>query len=159
MCFSQSRMESTKTPSLTLFSIFHSSPTLSSLPCSPPSLQGHWTPWQFVLNLTVQMFLWVTGFYSLEKIISAFPQIVLLYLKIAWSKKGGGVGGLCCLGSESRVAHLLLMASDGRQGVSRVALNFHMYSSSLLRWISELIHQFTTPSAATSNVSLWKYAG
>ena len=29
------------------------------------------------------MFFWVTDFYSLEKIISAFPQIVLLYLKIA----------------------------------------------------------------------------
>lgn len=29
------------------------------------------------------MFLWVIDFYSLEKIISAFPKIVLLYLKIA----------------------------------------------------------------------------
>lgn len=28
------------------------------------------------------MFLWVTDFYSLEKIISAFPKIVLLYLKM-----------------------------------------------------------------------------
>lgn len=96
------------------------------------------------------MFLWVTDFYSLEKIISAFPQIVLLYLKIAWRKGGGGgmeEGGLCCLGSESRVAHLLL------------DFDFHMYSSSLLRWISSLIHQFTTPSTATSNVSMWKYAG
>lgn len=85
------------------------------------------------------MFLWVTDFYSLEKIISAFPQIVLLYLKIAWRKKGGGrdggmeEGGLCCLGFESRVAHLLLMADDGGQGVSRVDLDFHMYSASLLR--------------------------
>lgn len=39
------------------------------------------------------MFLWVTDFYSLGKIISAFPQIVLLYLKIAWRKKGGGEDG------------------------------------------------------------------
>lgn len=71
------------------------------------------------------MFPWVTDFYSFEKIISAFPQIVLLYLKIAWRKKGwrgGGVGGmeegsLCFLGSESRVAHFLLMADDGGQRV------------------------------------------
>lgn len=75
------------------------SPLLSSL------FTRHRTPWQFVLNLAVQMFLWVTDFYSLEKIISAFPQIVLLYLKIAWRKGGGGrdggmeEGGLCCLGS------------------------------------------------------------
>lgn len=59
-----------------LFSTVHPS-LLSS--CSPPSLRGHQTPEQFVLNLTMQMFLWVTDFYSLEKIISAFPKIVLLY--------------------------------------------------------------------------------
>lgn len=37
------------------------------------------------------MFLWVTDFYSLEKIILAFPKIVLLYLKIAgdWNCAGG----------------------------------------------------------------------
>lgn len=58
------------------------------------------------------MFLWVTDFYSLEKIISAFPQIVLLYLKIAWRRRKRGVGGWRKggLGSESRVSHLLLMA-------------------------------------------------
>lgn len=72
------------------------------------------------------MFLWVTDFYSLEKIISAFPQIVLLYLKIAWRRRkwrgvgGWKKGGWCCLGSESRVSHLLLMAEWGGQGVSRV---------------------------------------
>lgn len=85
------------------------------------------------------MFLWVTDFYSLEKIISAFPQIVLLYLKFAWRKKGrrreGGMeeGGLCCLGPESRVGHLILTVDDGGQGVPRVDLDFHMCSSSLLR--------------------------
>lgn len=58
------------------------------------------------------MFLWVTDFYSLEKIISAFPQIVLLYLKIAWRRRKRGVGGCRkgSLSSESRVSHLLLMA-------------------------------------------------
>lgn len=45
------------------------------------TLWGYPIPWQFVLNLAVQMFLWVTDFYSLEKIISVSPQIVLLYLK------------------------------------------------------------------------------
>lgn len=68
------------------------------------------------------MFPWVTDFYSFEKIISAFPQIVLLYLKIAWRKKEGAKGGmeegsLCFLASESRVAHFLLMADDGGQRV------------------------------------------
>lgn len=39
------------------------------------------------------MFFWVTDFYSLEKIISAFPKIVLLYLKMTGeSKKKRGVG-------------------------------------------------------------------
>lgn len=36
------------------------------------------------------MFLWVTDFYSLEKIISAFLKIVLLYLKWLESKKNSG---------------------------------------------------------------------
>lgn len=66
------------------------------------------------------MFPWVTDFYSFEKIISAFPQIVLLYLKIAWRKKdkwGMEEGSLCFLASESRVAHFLLMADDGGQRV------------------------------------------
>lgn len=42
------------------------------------------------------MFLWVTDFYSLEKIISAFPKIVLLYLKMAGDRDrrvGGKQGG------------------------------------------------------------------
>lgn len=68
--------------------------------CSPPSLWGHQTLRQFVLNLTTQMFLWVTDFYSLEEIISAFPEIVLLALRkkkvrrlegslqLGWWKKG-----------------------------------------------------------------------
>lgn len=33
------------------------------------------------------MFLWVTDFYSLEKIISAFPKILLLYLEKKKKKK------------------------------------------------------------------------
>lgn len=41
------------------------------------------------------MFLWVIDFYSLEKIISAFPKIVLLYLRIAGDWNGGGV----CIGN------------------------------------------------------------
>ena len=48
------------------------------------------------------MFLWVTDFYSLEKIISAFPKIVLLYLKMAGDRNGrvgiGGWGGCCAAG-------------------------------------------------------------
>lgn len=32
------------------------------------------------------MFLWVTDFYSLEKIISAFRKIVLLYLKMTGAR-------------------------------------------------------------------------
>ena len=60
------------------------------------------------------MFLWVTDFYSLEKIISAFPKIVLLYLKMTgdrnrrvWGAQGGrkeggrwlgGGGGICAVG-------------------------------------------------------------
>lgn len=43
------------------------------------------------------MFLWVTDFYSLEKIISAFRKIVLLYLKMTgapnrrvWAEINGG---------------------------------------------------------------------
>lgn len=46
------------------------------------------------------MFLWVSDFYSLEKIISAFPKIVLLYLKKKnagdWNRGGAlqlGLGG------------------------------------------------------------------
>lgn len=40
------------------------------------------------------MFLWVTDFYSLEKIISAFPKIVLLYLKMTVDRnRRMGVGG------------------------------------------------------------------
>lgn len=38
------------------------------------------------------MFLWVTDFYSLEKIISAFPKIVLLYLKMTGAQNRRGVG-------------------------------------------------------------------
>lgn len=40
------------------------------------------------------MFLRVTDFYSLEKIKSAFPKIVLLYLKHGWrvKKRAGGPG-------------------------------------------------------------------
>lgn len=38
------------------------------------------------------MFLWVTDFYSLEKIISAFPKIVLLYLKMTGVQTEGGCG-------------------------------------------------------------------
>lgn len=43
------------------------------------------------------MFLWVTDFYSLEKIISAFPKILLLYLekkKKYGEWKGGAEGFL-----------------------------------------------------------------
>lgn len=72
---------------LLLFSTVH--PSLLSphlFCCSAPSLWGHRTPWQFVLNLTMQMFLWVTDFYSLEKIISAFRKIVLLYLKMTGAR-------------------------------------------------------------------------
>lgn len=43
------------------------------------------------------MFLWVTDFYSLEKIISAFPKIVLLYLKMA-GDRNGAVGGRGVIG-------------------------------------------------------------
>ena len=55
------------------------------------------------------MFLWVTDFYSLEKIISAFPKIVLLYLKMAGDRNGRvgiGGGGLCsgeARGGEGRL--------------------------------------------------------
>lgn len=88
------------------------------------------------------MFLWVNDFYSLGKIISAFPQIVLLYLKIAWRKgqEWGGVeeeGGLYCLGSGSRVPYWLLTADDGWQRVSRVDLHFRMYSSSQLNQFTD----------------------
>lgn len=58
------------------------------------------------------MFLWVSDFYSLEKIISAFPKIVLLYLKkkeleietgeglCSWDWEGGR-RGLYCLVCKS----------------------------------------------------------
>lgn len=57
------------------------------------------------------MFLWVSDFYSLEKIISAFPKIVLLYLKKmleietgeglrSWDWEGGR-RGLYCLVCKS----------------------------------------------------------
>lgn len=56
------------------------------------------------------MFLWVTDFYSLEKIISAFPEIVLLALKkklmemevarvSAVGKVGGWKKGVCTVWS------------------------------------------------------------
>lgn len=50
------------------------------------------------------MFLWVTDFYSLEKIISAFPKIVLLYLKMTGDRNrrvGAGSGGKMDGGRET----------------------------------------------------------
>lgn len=41
----------------------------------------------------MQMFLRVTDFYSSEKIISAFPKIVLLYLKMTGDLNSGVDGG------------------------------------------------------------------
>lgn len=71
------------------------------------------------------MFLWVTDFYSFEKIILAFPKIVLLYLKIAgdWNCAGGlvqleregGRRGLYCLVTKSWVPHLVLEARSGQR--------------------------------------------
>lgn len=51
------------------------------------------------------MFLWVTDFYSLEKIISAFPKIVLLYLKMAGDRnrrESGQRGGFVQRDREGR---------------------------------------------------------
>lgn len=79
-------VESPKTASWSSFWFFFFSTNPLSSSCSLPSLWGHQTLRQFVLNLTTQMFLWVTDFYTLEKIISAFPEIVLLALE---KKKAG----------------------------------------------------------------------
>lgn len=78
------------------------------------------------------MFLWVTDFYSLEKIISAFPEIVLLYLKNdrrietgGWGlgkMDGGWVEGMCAVGTrETAVAPQVpkSWAQSGRGGARK----------------------------------------
>ena len=71
------------------------------------------------------MFLWVTDFYSLEKIISAFPKIVLLYLKMAGDRNGRvgiGGGGVVQRESPGRRRTFVLEVSKSSVSLSVLAL-------------------------------------
>lgn len=68
------------------------------------------------------MFLWVTDFYSLEKIISAFPKIVLLYLKMAGDRNGRVVGGFVQRESQGRRRTFVLEVSKSSVSLSVLAL-------------------------------------